>query len=194
MRKGEKENTLLPPEQYPTVLSQTQFLFGVWMVDPGTCFRIIRTSLFGALLLALVLPSFACSSSRRGVANAVGDAAAPPAATQARYSRKLMIFGGQDHKTYLGCLDCSEYAGDSVFNKYGSYGSQFSSDSIWNHYSDYGSKYSDWGACNSYANDPPVIVDQEGNFFGRLTLNQYHPQLGIGSKFYNWLDGSVCGG
>jgi hypothetical protein len=26
-----------------------------------------------------------------------------------------MIFGGQDHRTYLGCLNCTQYAADSVF-------------------------------------------------------------------------------
>src|SRR5215469_18684009 len=55
---------------------------------------------------------------------------------------KLMIFGGEDHKTYLGCLSCSEYSIDSVFNEYGTHGSRYSAESIWNHYSEFGSRYS----------------------------------------------------
>ena len=103
-----------------------------------------------------------------------------------------MIFGGEDHKTYLGCLTCAEYSADSVRNKFGANGSQFSGTSIWNHFSDYGSKYSALGACNPYADEPPVIVDQNGKYYGRLTLNKYHAELGIGTKLYSWLEG-VCG-
>jgi hypothetical protein len=104
-----------------------------------------------------------------------------------------MIFGGLDHKTYLGCLNCSEYAVDSVSNQYGQHGSAYSLESIWNHYGEFGSAYSTYGACNPYASDPPVIVDQGGNYFGRLSLNTYHPQFGAGARFYEWLKSSVCG-
>ena len=86
---------------------------------------------------------------------------------------KIMLFGGQDHKTYLGCLSCSKFAADSVLNKYGTHGSPYQSESIFNKYGDYGSKYSDSSACNPYASDPPVIVDEAGNYYGRLTVNKY---------------------
>ncbi len=103
-----------------------------------------------------------------------------------------MIFGGEDHRTYLGCLSCSEYSSDSVLNEYGTHGSPYSSESIWNHYSQFGSRYSSYGACNEYANDPPIIVDPEGTFHGRLTLNAYHSQLGIGAHYRDWLQNKVC--
>jgi len=103
-----------------------------------------------------------------------------------------MIFGGQDHKTYLGCLSCNEYASDSVFNSYGNNGNPYSSQSIWNHYSEFGAPYSTYSACNQYASDPPVIVDQNGTFYGRLTVNEYHPQKGAGAKYYGWLTETVC--
>ncbi len=103
-----------------------------------------------------------------------------------------MIFGGVDHKTYLGCLNCSKYESDSVFNEYGTHGSRYSGESIWNRYSEFGSRYSYYAACNPYATDPPVIVDQNGEFRGRLTLNKYHPQLGEGGALYDWLAGVVC--
>jgi hypothetical protein len=76
-------------------------------------------------------------------------------------------------------------------NAYGSYGSAYSSTSIFNHFSDYGSAYSSYGACNPYAADPPVIVDNAGNYYGRLTLNQYHPQIGVGGQYHDFLVG-VC--
>jgi hypothetical protein len=103
-----------------------------------------------------------------------------------------MVFGGVDHKTYLGCLSCSEYATDSIMNSYGTHGSAYSIESIWNHYSEFGSAYSMYGACNPYASDPPVIVDQGGNYYGRLTVNQYHPERGTGTKYLDWLTNSVC--
>lgn len=102
-----------------------------------------------------------------------------------------MVFGGKDHAVYLGCLTCSQYATDSIHNKYSSYGSAYSSTSIFNQYSPYGSAYSVNGACNKYATDPPVIVDSNGNYYGRLTLNRYVNGLGVGAQYMDWLSG-VC--
>jgi hypothetical protein len=104
---------------------------------------------------------------------------------------KIMIFGGDGHKTYLGCLNCSQYATDSVHNQYGEHGSPYASESIFNHYGQYGSPYSTESACNPYATDPPVIVDGNGNYHGRLTLNRYHPELGAGTSYIGWL-AAVC--
>jgi hypothetical protein len=107
-------------------------------------------------------------------------------------STKVMIFGGRDHKTYLGCLNCSEYASDSVFNAIGPHGSRIGKESIWNSIQPFGSELSPYSACNPLASDPPVIVDANGEYLGRLTLNLQHPQLGIGSRFYQWLSTAVC--
>ncbi len=104
-----------------------------------------------------------------------------------------MLFGGPGHRVYLGCLNCSEYATDSVLNRYGSSGSPYSFESIFNQYSDYGSPYSDYSACNPYANDPPVIVDHDGQFYGRLTLNVYHPQRTHITQYLEFI-GGVCAG
>jgi hypothetical protein len=118
---------------------------------------------------------------------AVGLAAAAAAAPVA----KLMLFGGDGHKTYLGCLNCSEYATDSVFNRYGDHGSPYSLESISNRYSEFGSPYSMYGACNRYASDPPVIVDSNGMYYGRLTLNTYHAEIASGRQYVSWL-AAVC--
>lgn len=98
-----------------------------------------------------------------------------------------MLFGGFDHKTYLGCLNCSQYATDSVFNEFGSFVSKFSGDSIWNTYSEFAFRYSIESPCNQYATDPPVIVDHEGNYYGRLTINEYHSEIVAGRQFVAWL-------
>lgn len=122
---------------------------------------------------------------------ALASAGAQPALGLVR--SKLMIFGGPDHDTYLGCLSCSQYDTDSVHNRYGNYGSRYASESIFNRYGDFGSRYSDYSACNPYASEPPVIVDEDGGFYGRLTLNRYHPQATTEREVLAWL-GGVCGG
>lgn len=101
-----------------------------------------------------------------------------------------MIFGGDGHKTYLGCLNCSEFAADPK-NQFGRHGSPYSTESIFNHFSQFGSPYSTWSACNPYATDPPVIVDGSGKFYGRLTLNTFSPELGAGNDLLGWLR-AVC--
>jgi len=146
------------------------------------------------ILWVLLISMGACSPAARQRTGAVisGAAAGAAGASAPQSFSKMMIFGGQDHKTYLGCLSCNEYASDSVYNSFGSNGSPYSAQSIWNHFSEYGSSYSMYSACNPYASDPPVIVNQNGAFYGRLTLNEYHAQRGAGANYYDWLN-KVCG-
>jgi len=115
----------------------------------------------------------------------------PALMAQVRSNTKLMIFGGDDHETYLGCLNCSKFAVDSIQNKFGTYGSSFSSESIFNRFSEFGSMFSATSVCNRYATDPPVIVDKEGAYYGRLTLNRYHPEIGIGRRLIRYVE-SIC--
>jgi hypothetical protein len=153
--------------------------------------RLVVWSGIGFLLLILV----ACSPVARQRAATIASAAAAGAAgtSAPQYlSTKLMVFGGEGHKLYLGCLNCNEYASDSVLNSRGSNGSPYSSQSIWNHFGEFGSRYSTYRACNPYAQDPPVIVDQGGTYYGRLTVNQYNPERGAGARFYDWLTETVC--
>jgi hypothetical protein len=78
----------------------------------------------------------------------------------------------------------------SVLNSF-SFGSPYGQ-TIFNHYSDFGSAYSSMGSCNAYATDPPVIVDASGRYYGRLTLNEYHTEIGIGRNYIGWLKEKVC--
>ena len=80
-----------------------------------------------------------------------------------------------DGKTYLGKLTLNEYDADSIWNKYGKYGSEYGSDSIWNQYGTYGSKYNSKSAFSEYTNTPPVIVTNSGKFVGYLSANKYLP-------------------
>lgn len=129
-----------------------------------------------------------------GVLQGMAAGATAYAENQAATERKkIMIFGGENHKTYLGCLSCSEYANDSVFNEFGRNGSSYSSTSIMNNYSQFGSAYSRYSACNQFANDPPVIVDEAGNYYGRLTINTIHPQFAQGKLYVEWLTQKCSG-
>jgi hypothetical protein len=109
-------------------------------------------------------------------AAAAGAAAGMSASSYAGAAGKLMLFGGPGHSTYLGCLNCSEFASDSLFNEVGRHGSPYQSESIFNKFGQFGSAYSSYSACNPYASDPPVIVDANGRFYGRLTVNDYNTQ------------------
>jgi hypothetical protein len=102
-----------------------------------------------------------------------------------------MLFGGRSHAQYLGCLNCSKYDSESVFNRYGEFGNKYSDTSIFNRYGDFGSRYSEYSACSPYADDPPVIVDQGSNFYGRLTVNRSHPQATRDANLLAWVH-AVC--
>jgi hypothetical protein len=152
---------------------------------------------FGRALIVFILVLPSCSSATAqaiaaGLAAAGGSASTAPTSRNVRSSSgsKLMLFGGQGHKVYLGCLNCSQYATDSVLNMYGSHGSPYGTESIFNKYSNFGSRYSTYSACNPYATDPPVIVDENGNYYGRLTVNRYNGQ-GANSELLAWIAG-VC--
>lgn len=89
------------------------------------------------------------------------------------FSQTLYIYGGEDHDVFLGKLNASKYDSKSIWNEYGTYGSEYNTNSIWNEYGTYGSAYSSYSPFNSYASYPPVIVDEEGNFYGYFTVNKY---------------------
>src|ERR1700748_3328771 len=107
--------------------------------------NLMKPSMFSlAVLCALV-----CGCSRAAWQAAAQGAAAGVAAPQAPPA--LLLYGGSGHKTFLGCLNCSEMSQSSIFNTF-TFGSEYGQ-TIFNHYSDFGSAYSTWGACNAYATD-----------------------------------------
>jgi len=104
---------------------------------------------------------------------------------------QLRVLGGPGHKTFLGCLTCSKLDASSVQNPKGPFGDPLSPTSILNRSGPFGSRTSDESACNPSASDPPVVVDEQGKDYGRLTLN-----VGLGpveAGRIRWLTG-VCTG
>jgi len=83
----------------------------------------------------------------------------------------LLIYSDESPREFLGCLNCSEFDTSSLWNEFGSYGSKFSTTSIRNQFSQYGSKFSTLSACNKLASKPPLVVDSDGGYYGRLTRN-----------------------
>jgi hypothetical protein len=151
--------------------------------------KVIIGSLVGAAIAGAVT---ACIKSD-GCGSGGGPASSPSSdSNQNVFPRtpELLLFGGKNHKVFLGCLNCSEFDTGSIFNQFGDHGSRFGSESIFNRFSDYGSAYSSHSVCNKFASDPPIVVDRAGNAYGRLTLNQFAYQVND-PQVIAWLT-SVC--
>lgn len=88
-------------------------------------------------------------------------------------AKDLLIFGGRDNTEYLGCLSCSEFSSDSVWNQISRYSWDRHAIGLWSEIGQYRSSVGNYSACNQFASSAPVIVDREGNFYWRLTINQF---------------------
>lgn len=88
-------------------------------------------------------------------------------------AQTLLLFGGRNQNVFLGELNTSKYSTNSVWNEYGIYGSKYNTNSIWNNFGIYGGLYSSTSPFNMYAIDPPVVLDEDGNFYGYFTVNLY---------------------
>lgn len=112
--------------------------------------------------------------------------------------RKVMVFAGKGHKTYLGCLNCAPVSKDSIFNEDGYYGScpigRFETDSLWckGPLADFSSTFSDYSACGRLASDPPVIVDSEGGYHGRLSVATFGHDDAVCRRFGKWRHAGLC--
>lgn len=72
------------------------------------------------------------------------------------FGKELLLFvdNGSQH-VFLGCFSCNPYSDNSIWNKYGDYGSEYS-------------LYSPWNENSTHA---PVLVDEGGGFYGYFTCN-----------------------
>ncbi len=95
------------------------------------------------------------------------------------YAQILHLYGGSNHDEYLGCLNCNSYDKNSIWNEYGAYGNSYYSKSIWNKYGTYGNEYNSNSPWNAYGTNPPIVVDQEGDFYGYFTVNKYKTKRAV---------------
>lgn len=93
---------------------------------------------------------------------------------RAQSPKALLLFGGEGHKTFLGCLNCSDVSTSSVCNDVGEYGSDVSSNSIWNDVGTFGSDVSPESPWDDVSQDAPIIVDKDGNSYGYFSANDVH--------------------
>ena len=89
-------------------------------------------------------------------------------------NQALLLFGGNNHKTFLGCLNCAKSDDASICNKFGTYGSKFNEESIWNKFGTYGSKFNNESPWNKFSTSAPIIVDMNGNSYGYFSANKFH--------------------
>lgn len=103
------------------------------------------------------------------------------------YSQTLQIFGGQDQNVYLGCLNCSHLDTESIWNIQGNYGDSQHAKSIWNSNGLYGNTKSNYSPWNKTAKYPPVLKDNNSEFYGYLTtdeVNGYRAEFKVAQKLY----------
>ncbi len=118
-----------------------------------------------------------------------------PALVESPAASVLLIFGGRNHKVFLGCL-CDDAEEDSVFNehgKYGQYGLNLDNSSLWSVVGGYRGVVGDYTACGMFTKDPPIVVTPQGQAICRLTTdatNQYQCKAG---KLIDWLKHGPCG-
>jgi hypothetical protein len=93
---------------------------------------------------------------------------------EAQGTKAMLLFGGHDHKTFLGCLNCVDTSDTSVCNDVGEYGSDVAGNSIWNDVGPYGSDVSPTSPWNNVSQDAPIIVDRAGRSYGYFTTNNVH--------------------
>ena len=91
--------------------------------------------------------------------------------TVSHAAEDILIFGGNNHKDFLGCLTCNEMSSNSVWNEMSQYGWK-NGFGKWNPFGPYKNPFSSTSACNEFSSDSPVLVDKTGAFYGRLTLNE----------------------
>ena len=81
-----------------------------------------------------------------------------------------VLIAQDDKNTFLGKIT-NAYDSESIFNEYGTYGSEYNSSSIWNQYATFGSEYSSYSPHNSYTSTPPMIIKNK-KVLGYLTANK----------------------
>jgi hypothetical protein len=133
----------------------------------------------------------ACDVLRRIDTDGAPSASVSPPAV----SQRILVFGGKDHKTFLGCF-CGTGASDSIENdggRFGKNGINALGETLWSRMGPFRSAFDDLSVCNRFASNPPVIVREDGTFLARLTRNKMVVGAVTDEAIVKWLDSEVCG-
>jgi hypothetical protein len=109
------------------------------------------------------------SQGRRFIALVLWSLSAPSAFGQ---TPQLLLFGGEDQKTFLGCLNCSPSDSRSICDQFGEYGSESNGESIWSQFGNFGSNFSNDSPWNQFSTSGPMVMDKSGQSYGRFTSNR----------------------
>lgn len=74
----------------------------------------------------------------------------------------------------LDNLSLNQYDPDSIANHFRA-GNPYRADGLLNEFSPYGSPFSNKSWSNPFATDAPRLYDQDGNYRGTLSTNQFDP-------------------
>ena len=116
----------------------------------------------------IMLPTFAI----RSACAALLLAAANIASAQELCSTVsgAVLIAQDDKNTFLGKLTNS-FDSQSIFNEFGTYGSEFNSASIWNQFGTFGSEFNSYSPFNSFTSTPPMIIKNR-KIIGYLSANK----------------------
>ena len=145
--------------------------------------------------VVIALFSVGCTSDPAfwsGVGAGLASSPPPPVEADPPFpaSPQLLVYGGLNHDVFLGCLNCSRNDSNSVLNTHAIYGSKNSATSILSRNGEYGSRLSGLSPCNPGTSTPPILLDQQGAFYGYLTVNTALQQV-RNPAITSWLFG-VC--
>lgn len=82
----------------------------------------------------------------------------------------MHIWAGPLHREYLGCLNCDQFDVSSVWDGYGAMGwdNGFAANS---HFARYRQAHGRYSACDAFAQDPPILMDNSLRHFGVLNVS-----------------------
>lgn len=91
--------------------------------------------------------------------------------TYTTIGERILIYGGENQDVFLGCLNCDKFDKESIWDCTGDYGSRFGKESIWNKFREFGGAYGKYSPFNRFSDNPPILVDKNGKFYGYFTID-----------------------
>jgi len=77
----------------------------------------------------------------------------------------IQIYAGPLHRDYLGCLNCDQFDPLSIWDNYGAFGLDNAYPDM-SRYAEYRRPKGRYSACDAYAKDPPILIDNARKDYG----------------------------